>query len=324
MAEAGAGADRRPRRLLPGIAWLVAGLALLLALAGAAGVSPGAVRDAVRSVPLWAFGAATLLQVAIVSLGALKWKLVLDALDPARRMPLGIAVAATTLGALIGQVLPIQLATPAVRSWVARRRDTSWQRGLGASLIEQLFEVLGLCVCVAVSVALLWSGAGWTVAALVAVASCALVTLAVTPAFRVSGRILDGIASGGVPSRAASAFAAAGSLDWRVSAALTVLSMVRFALMLALNVGLLLLLVPAADPVGLVLVFPLILILASLPFLPAGLGLVELTLTGALAAMGTEVDAAVAASVALRILTVSAFLVTTPAMLLPLAGPKAR
>ena len=97
---------------------------------------------------------------------------------------------------------------------------------------------------------------------------------------------------------------------------LTAYSFLRYFGMVVLNVWILHLLVPTADIVHLALAYPAILLVMSLPVFPGGLGVVELSWTGVLIAQGIDPQLAVAAALALRVISTIAFLAIAPILIL--------
>jgi uncharacterized membrane protein YbhN (UPF0104 family) len=205
---------------------------------------------------------------------------------------------------------------------------------LGTSALEQAFDVIVLVAIGSVSavfLSLMTSEAGSPVLALLLAGGLvAALTCAARPVWRLSARVMRAGAgcSRGRAQRALAALArgldAANALDSRTLALVTGLSTLRFALLAALNVGVLHMLVPDVSLLALALAFPVVLFVNAVPIFPGGLGVAELTWSGALVVAGLSPAAAVVAALALRILGTAGFLAAVPFLLVPLAGSPRR
>ncbi len=318
--------DRGPWRGA-GLGWALAGVGLLAALLLASGAGAGDLLAAIGAAPAWAYPAIAAAQAAILALAAVKWRLILDAVSGhGPRIGMGDALAATSLGALAGQVVPIQIATPAIRVWVARRRGVPASRAVGTSLLEQVFEVAVLAAMAALSLAA--TALGWPLGAAVAAGAAAMAAacLAIRPGLALGARAAGALA--GAPGRLGRAAASlaggvarAAGLAGGLLAALTALSFLRYALMAGMNALLLAAIAPGVGLLPLLLAYPLVLFVMSLPAVPGGLGVVEATWTGVLVAAGLGPAEAVAAAFALRVVSTAGFLLALPLLLLGLLRP---
>ena len=149
--------------------------------------------------------------------------------------------------------------------------------------------------------------------------SAALLALAVlgAPTLSFAVRTIaggDASQSVGIKSRLAKMSDALSKIKSRLLSVLLALSFVRYALFAALNVGILMLLVPGLDPLFLAISYPLILFLMAIPIFPGGLGVVEATWSGLLISQGIDAAAAVEASIALRIISTAGFFVIAPVL----------
>ncbi|NJM84289.1 MAG: hypothetical protein HC844_19205 [Tabrizicola sp.] len=122
----------------------------------------------------------------------------------------------------------------------------------------------------------------------------------------------------------AAGFAAAARLSRGVLLRITGLSFLRYVLLASLNVLVLSALVSGVDSLALLLAFPLVLFVMSLPVFPGGLGVVELTWAGVLVAQGVSPATAAEAALALRIVSTFGFFLAAPWLLALRQPPKGR
>lgn len=305
-------------RLRWSLAGFAAGLALVILLLAVSGASGDGILSALSLIPWPAYVAIAATQAVIVVLAAWKWRIVLTEILDGRTVPVGAAVGATATGALIGQVISIQVSTPIARAWTARRHGISARAAAATSLFEQALELLTLAVAAAASIALAVSGGQVWVAGLVMLALLAAGTYAIRPTLAGGGWAVARLP---VPERFAAgrtqvalALAQAAAQRPAILRRLMAISLMRYVALLGLNVGIVLLILPGADPVGLVVAFPLILLLSSLPFLPAGLGAAEVSWAGVLVAQGFGPAEATEAAIALRVVSLFSFLLIYPVL----------
>ncbi|MFD1343037.1 lysylphosphatidylglycerol synthase domain-containing protein [Litorisediminicola beolgyonensis] len=300
---------RRPRRLRALLGAAV-GLLLLVGLFVATGAELSGLVAPLARVPLWGYGALALANLAAVALSAKGWQLVLARLSSGPTLSGRDALAATGGATVLGQVLPLQVAIPLIRTLLARRRGIDARLGAGSSLINQTFDLLGLGAVVA---AVLAYGATLSVAAAGAVLIAApLAVLAlVGPIAATLGRLprLGGLR-------------ALGRLDWALRVQLMTLSVLRMAAIAVIYVLPFLLFRPGLDPLPLLALFPLVLALTSLPILPAGLGAFELSWAGALVLQGVSGAEAAELALAARIAGVIGLMLVSPVFLWALAAPR--
>jgi len=309
------GAGFLPRYLGGGIL----GIVLLAFLPALAGTDWGMVFGILSMIPLWAWALIILGQAAIVLAGSAKWRLLLARLpDNPQRIPFRAATRATTLGALLGQILPIQIVTPLTRAWVARHHDISTGRAVGASLMEQLFEVIALAAAATGSVTLFAFGEIGPASVGAAFGAAVLVLMGVTAGLNTLARFLGGLGlRSGLLGKLSQTAGIAASLPRGATFGLLLLSLFRYGLLVGLNVGIFALLLPGIDLTVLILAYPLIIAVLSFPVFPGGLGVVEATWVGVLATSGIDTATAVEAALALRIILVGGFLFGVPALLWP-------
>lgn len=293
---------------------------LLAALVWWSGLTAAGLWQSVHTFPLWAYVPIAAGQVVIIVLAALKWRLVIANTEGAS-LTLRDATAATTLGTLAGQMLPMQLVTPLARAWVAGKAGITPGRAIGTSLLEQSFEIPVLA-CMALAALIATAGSAvLPLAIAISIATAAAMTLLIGPALDASARLIASAAAKlrwrvqSPLEKLALGFAAAARLPRRILLQITTLSFLRYALLASLNVLILGALVPGVDRLALLLAFPLVLLVMSLPVFPGGLGVVELTWAGVLVAQGESHATAVEAALALRILSTFGFFLAAPALL---------
>ncbi len=311
-----------PSRVLRLALWFAAGFGLLCLLPVLFGLGLSEIAHGVAAVPLAVLPPIIAAQLLIILVGARKWQIVLRALpEEPVWLPFGLCSNATTLGALVGQVLPIQIVTPAIRAWLARRHDVPILRSVGGSIYEQLVDFLVLVAAGSASVAMwmLGTAAGGVTSALLALlAALAMLTLAIRPVLSGLSRVVTLLARGRLAPamrRISTGLAEAARLPVQDLRALVGLGLLRYLLLVAMNVGLMSLIVPQADPLLLLVGYPVILLVMSSPIFPGGLGVTEISWAGLLVAAGSTAPQAVEAALVLRILSTLAFLVIVPPLL---------
>ncbi|QFT94883.1 hypothetical protein FIU86_18680 [Roseovarius sp. THAF9] len=272
-------------------------------------------------VPLWTYGVIALGQATIVLLAAVRWRVLLKAVSPrGETLALRHATAATTSAAIAGQFLPIQLCTPVIRAWFASRFDIPVLRSLGTSALEQTFQLLVLVGAAGLSVMFLLPTPGWMFDASAAILFMTALIVFVRLAIQLASKLLVHVADHETPllSRTAGrlrlGFERAAQLPDGILTSITALSLLGYAVLAALNV-LLLNAIAGVDILPLLIAYPLVLFLMSLPVLPGGLGVVEATWAGILAREGLPFDQAVEAALALRVVSTLGFFLIAPLLL---------
>ncbi|EPX77110.1 lysylphosphatidylglycerol synthase transmembrane domain-containing protein [Litoreibacter arenae] len=279
-------------------------------------------------IPLWTYGAIAFTQATIVVLAALRWRVLLKAVSPrGQTLTLQHATAATTLAAIAGQILPIQLCTPVIRAWFALRFDIPVMRSLGTSALEQTFQLLVLISAAVLSFLFLVPTVGWVFDAVVPILVLGAMVIFVRFAIQVVSKLLASIADQGTSLLARTAtrlrlgFEKAAQLPDRILTSVTALSLLGYTVLAALNV-LLLNAISGVDILPLLIAYPLVLFLMSLPFFPGGLGVVEVTWAGVLTREGLPFDQAVEAALALRVISTLGFFLIAPLLLAGLQPAK--
>lgn len=96
----------------------------------------------IKSVRLgWLF-LISLSTVLHFNLSAIKWRVVLNRVVNQDPLPYTFFLMYTTLGAALGQVLPVQLSVITSRSLATRIQNNSFSSGFGSSFVEQVFDLL--------------------------------------------------------------------------------------------------------------------------------------------------------------------------------------
>ncbi|MEM7269720.1 MAG: lysylphosphatidylglycerol synthase transmembrane domain-containing protein, partial [Pseudomonadota bacterium] len=299
--------------------WSLVAIGLIVALPFIMGADFARLWTAVVSIPMWAFLCAMVAQALIMAFGAEKWRRVLAALPRAPvSLPFSAALSATTIGAGLGQILSIQIVTPMARAWVGRRWNVPLGRSVGASLYEQLFELMALAAAGAISALVLIFGFGLGMAGIAAGALLIVLAVLIRPAMIVSGRAALLFAIGPLSSfggKLSEGFAEASELAAATLRLLISLSIIRYLIIMGLNVGLLVLIAPEAPALNLALAYPLVLFIMTLPIVPGGLGVTELAWSGVLLHAGLSSAEAIEAALTLRIVSTAAFFAVTPLLM---------
>lgn len=303
---------RRAALALP-VAVVLVGL-----LVAFSGMTLAGLSATIALVPFWVWPLIAVAQALMVVLAGWKWQMLLrDLSGGSDRIGLATATGATTLGTLAGQMLPIQIVTPAARAMIARREGVAPTRALGSSVLEQMFDLLALAVFVS-AITMPWLiGAGAAAGMAIATLAALLATVLVRPALRTCARLLSllGLAEG-----LAGGMRRAALLPLTSLMAPMAISILRLALVAAINVGILLVIVPGVDAGALLMMVPATQCVSAMPVVPAGLGLVEAGWTGVLVVQGIPAADAAAASLSLRIISTVPFLVVAPLLLVGLRG----
>ncbi len=316
------------RRLRWSWAGFFAGLILLAILMRGSGATLAGLESILSTTPLSVWVASAALNIGIVVVAAIKWRMVLSETNSGNSLPLGAAISATATGALLGQAISIQVSLPIVRAWTARRFGIGAGPAAGTSLFEQSLELLTLAIAALASVILVVFGGKLWWAAAVFVSLLVAATLVLPPVLRAVAAALRMLSLPSTLGRLTGLLADSLDLAARqrpfVLRRLMALSLIRYSLITCLHVLLLVAFLPGLDPVPLIAAFPLILLVMSLPFLPAGLGVTEVTWTGALLVQGVDPATAAEAALALRVIATGGFLIVYPALWLAGYGASAQ
>ncbi|EEE35636.1 conserved hypothetical protein [Rhodobacteraceae bacterium KLH11] len=308
----------RNKRIRWTLAGSIAGCALLIVLLDLTGATLAGITHVLRGISWPVYVLIMAAQSLIVLIAAMKWRIVLSETLGNQTIPLGAATSATATGALFGQVISIQVSVPIVRAWVARRYGISAHAAAGTSLFEQSLELLTLGLAALAGLTLVAFG---TVAAIGIMLMLLVIGVPLMkPALRLMAKV---VRQAGKWIKAGSAFTVlsdglnhAANQSPAVLHKLMGLSLIRYVLIAALNVGVVWMLLPKLDPLPLFVSFPLILLVISLPFLPAGLGIAEVTWASALFVQGIDAATAAETAVSLRIVSIGGFLLAYPFLFL--------
>jgi uncharacterized membrane protein YbhN (UPF0104 family) len=241
-----------------------------------------------------------------------KWRLVVLSFDRGGSdIPRPVYFALSALGVALGQILPVQVSTALCR-WLGSRAygGTAVKRGVGATMFEQLFDVLVAALVALASVVVIATGSGAT-------AWCSVAILAILGGFALCGAAAGVAASvsrqfgqrwrhhNGL-ARVLAGAGAAQLLGAGIARRLFLLSVLRFAVLVLVAAA-------SADAVSLDIplwhlaaAFPFGIFAAALALTPGGVGVGEWSLASALHAFGTPLQVGAQWAIACRILTVLA------------------
>jgi uncharacterized membrane protein YbhN (UPF0104 family) len=273
--------------------------------------------------PLW-FGAVVALTAVISWLAAEKWRIANRAAGgPAPSMWSSFAL--TAVGGGLGHVLPAQMATAFARATGARVLGAGTMLRAGATTIfEQIFDFLVfLCFALVSALTLALHGGvqAWLEIAVPVIVPCwlaaghatRLMAAGVAWLLRRLPRRLSG-------QRFAAGFLAVGEADPRLARRLFLISVLRFAVLVGVCASM-------TAAVGLrvtvwqvAAAIPFAVIAMGLAVTPAGLGVTEWAMAGALLAFGVEMRTAVQWVVLSRILSTLASLLVGALGVLMAAG----
>jgi uncharacterized membrane protein YbhN (UPF0104 family) len=286
---------------------VVLAVSLLVLLAGFTDLDLAATKRLLFAVRPQAFAEIVLLMGFNSFLAGEKWRLVVLSFDRngGSDIPRPLYFALSAIGVALGQVLPVQISTALCR-WLGSRAygGYAFGRGVGATMFEQLFDVLvaGLVALASLVAIATGSGAaGWLIGALLAItggfALCGVAAaLAVGMSRRVGNRLAQLVASAG----------ASRLLSPGITRRLFLLSVLRFAV-LVLVAG------ASADAVSLDIplwhlaaAFPFGIFATALALTPGGVGIGEWGLASALRAFGTPLQVGAQWAITCRILVILA------------------
>lgn len=326
-------ARSREIRVLGLVASLALSAALLVGLFVLSGLSLGALLDAVLATDQRLFLLIVVSSAIHLGLSGYKWNLVTKRLTPtvAGRGGFAFHFFYTALGALFGQILPVQLSTVAARIVGLRlHHGVDAMPGARTSIYEQVFDLLVPLVLVVPSLLFVLGGLG--AAGACATAGLALIALALATAWcgprlgrAHAGTGPDGAGAPAWSARLAAALGAPGSrLDRRFLLQLYGLSVLRFAnlvvraILVAYAVGV------ALSPEDIAAAMPLVQLSFIVSVTPAGIGLTEWTWSGVLVALGAGFALAGAYALMLRLLVFASIVLVSLLALLLFAWQRPR
>jgi uncharacterized membrane protein YbhN (UPF0104 family) len=269
-----------------------------------------------RSVSLISFGSLVLLTGLHIYLSSQKWRFVDAALrGPSDSVPSKtMSFALTSIGVALGQVLPVQLSTSAVRTLGTYFQGGALKRGAGGTLFEQSFDVVIVgFLAIASGVTRFYRGGGmmWT---LCASAMIAFALFAIGPSVRLIRWQVISLAAGTVAPRnriirTLADLQQSGLLSAGLARRLMALSAARFVIQLLMAAE-------AAEAIGaqiplwhLAAAMPFVIIACIIVITPGGLGVNELGYATALNLFGTPLAVGAQWALANRFLVGSSCLV---------------
>jgi uncharacterized membrane protein YbhN (UPF0104 family) len=273
------------------------------------------------------FALLALLTAIHIFLATWKWRCV-DAVvrrPSDTKLSWGTSFALTSMGAALGQVLPIHACMAAARSFGTKFYGSPLRRGTAGTIFEQGFDFL-IIVFLAIASAVTWlCNGGWALWTATAVAIVVLAIFAVGICIRVLSRVADfyfkhfakrAPAETGTPNPIAFAF-----LNIQLGRRLMLLSAARSLVQIVMAAV-------AAATVGihiatwqLAAALPFVILATVLAITPGGLGVTELTYTGALNLFGVPLGLGAQWALASRALVLSScFVVAAITGVLALGG----
>ena len=182
-----------------------------------------------------------------------------------------------------------------------------------------------LGVAAIASAMLIASGGKVWIAVIVVLALLIIATQAIKPLLGVAARVVRAVPFRGrlaeMAATIANGFDLAGEQRAAVIQRLMALSLLRYTLLTAQSVLVLIAILPEVSAIPLIVAFPVILLVMSLPFLPAGLGVAEVTWASTLILQGVDPATAAEAALTLRIVSLVSFLAVYPFLALAGRGP---
>lgn len=268
---------RLRRRFLLGGLGIVVGLATCAAVLHFSGHGVGYFMSALRRVNLRLALVAALGMAVSTMLGARKWQRVEACLSDSSHTFVH-ACAATAIGMGVGQLLPTSVSSALVRGLGNRVMKRSGRHGALASAWEQLFDLAAAALLAGPCVAVLLLGharyavAGFAVALVVGEVCCAPVARWIVRLARMNANL---------------ASARLARFLWRVS-------LMRVLVLMGVTVTIGQAFALHIHPWELAAAVPAVQLASVLSFIPAGLGVNELTFVGLLGSAGTPVSLAAA------------------------------
>lgn len=291
--------------------WTIAAALLIGLLVAVLGLNAQDVATTVSATPAWAFGAVLALTALNKIVGAWKWRAAAAWLSPGASTPTTLVSAAlNALGALFGQILPIQIANAAARWLYVRRRESAAGWAISSTVYEQVFDLVALLAAGACGVAAIALGAGALAASALGIAAFAALLL-IGPRIMALAAAAAGAAARLAPGRLRGAaffamleeaFARAAAAPPEVARRLFALSALRVVIVIARALLPIAALAPSIELTTVAAGAPAIGLIAALPTTPGGVGVVEWTWSGVLILAGSAAAAAAALAITLRIL----------------------
>lgn len=294
--------------------WAGLGLLLIWVLLRSLSVSVGDVASSIAAMPFWVFVAVAALTLSNKVIGTLKWLAAARYLArPIEGQGFWRLVEMTNLGALFGQLIPVQLSVLLVRWFLLDRNARTSGQVIGATFFEQAFDlilVLGGTVA-AIAVFVFGLPPNGALGTLVAVVGFTLVAL--RPLLRLGARVIRmGRAMSFLRQRLESAqagFERAAAAPTSVLLTLAGYSLARLVVVALRAVVVMIAFAPETASWLVFIATPGISLLTALPITPAGLGVAEWSWSAILVSGGTPAAAAAIAALNLRLVTFAMMLV---------------
>lgn len=270
---------------------------------------------------------------ANLAIGTFKWLLVMHAFErDSKDLPrFADGFLTTTLGALLGQIMPVQFGVALTRSLAGRLGiGRSPAANLGTTAFEQLFDVLVLCVAALISLLglILHSGpGGWLALVLLLSPFGVFAAMRFKWLLGETAKLLARVSSPtglcGYISKLSQSVMRAADLSPSIFVLLAALSVLRFAAVLSRAVIVLSALGMSGFTAPLLIAFPLVQTIGIFPLVPGNLGILEWTWSGVLVYAGATISAAVLFAVTMRIVNVMAQLVVLVFLIIARLHPSA-
>ena len=288
-------------------------LALMVLLFALLGVTLGDLVRTMAATPAWLLAATLAITFANQAISVARWRAASHWLNPkAARPEWGAALEATTWGSFLGQFLPLQLSMTLAR-WARSRNRTT----VGATLYEQSFDLVILLSGAGAATLLLVLGCGAETALAALSAAVVAGCLGVRWLLSAGARMTTALGSSGLPGsmvlgRLAEPLRQASRAPAGLLAFMAGLSALRLVI-LALRVVLIAsVFIGAVHWTTVAIGYPIVGLALGVPFVPAGLGIADWSLTGILVLAGAAAPAAAmtaAASRAINLLTLGVVLI---------------
>lgn len=297
------------RKSLLTLASLGLSAVLLATLFLALNIRVGDISKAVSATNSLVLAGVLVLTLANQLISVLRWRLLSLRLKPDKLPPPWIAGARATMrGALVGQLLPPQLAIPAAR-WASFKSPDS----INATFYEQLLDFL-LLVAFAIAGVLLISLRPGSLMAIVILSVAAVSSVGAMPVLLRSAdkavQYLSRSKTGGkFSSKVRETLRRTARLPRNLLLIVAALSLLRLAVLCTRTIIVVATIAVLAAPSIIVLGYPLVGLAMGVPFLPSGMGVADWSLVGIIVIAGGTASAAATASLSLRVLTFGAIAV---------------
>ena len=295
----------RSRKSILTVASLGFSALLLATLFLALNIRVGDIIKAVSTTNSFVLVGVLILTLANQLISVLRWRLLSLWLKPDKLPPPWIAGARATLrGALVGQLLPPQLAIPAAR-WASFKSPDS----INATFYEQLLDFL-LLVAFAIAGVLLISLRPGSLMAIVILSVAAVSSVgAMRSADRAVQYLSRSKTGGRFSSKVRETLRRTARLPRNLLLIVAALSLLRLAVLCIRTIIVVATIAVLAAPSIIVLGYPLVGLAMGVPFLPSGMGVADWSLVGIIVIAGGTASAAATASLSLRVLTFGAIAV---------------